>query len=345
VRAETRHLITGGLIILLLAALVYFGLDGDPAYVYEADSALLAAIGAIGLNVLVGYAGQISVGTPAFLGIGAYGVVITQGHVPFPIPLLVGAAAAALVGLVVGLPSLRLRGMYLVFSTLALQYIAAYLFNEYDTDTNALAGHTIKPAVIFGAALTQDRAWFVVLCLIVLILGLFVWNISRGRPGRAWAAMRTSENAASVMGVNVVWSKLSAFMLSSFIIGLAGGLGAYFLTNVSATSYTIDLAISYIAMVLIGGMRSVPGAVIGAAIVTMLPFLIQNNTAFISGTALSNFFSQNLSSINTAIYGLGVLVFLYARPGGIASFLHLPRRAGEAVAQTLETSQESARHV
>jgi branched-chain amino acid transport system permease protein len=313
-----------GFVVLAVAGALFWRV-GSSAYVYEADVALYSAIGALGLNLLTGYAGQVSIGNAAFLAIGGYTVVFLGPQVPFPVPIIVGAVAAGIVGFIIGLPSLRLRGLYLIFSTLALQYLVSFAFDQYDSSTGAIAGHFITAPSLGFATLDNSRSWFVVLVIAVLLVALFVWNLARGRPGRAWGALRQNETAAAVMGVNVTRSKLVAFTASSTIIGLAGGIGAYFLQEVSVSYYSIDLAVSYIAMILIGGLASIPGSIIGATIVTMIPFIL-SSTASGSGSE-GGFLQHNLSSIETGIYGFAILIFLYFRPAGIASLFRSRVRA------------------
>jgi branched-chain amino acid transport system permease protein len=283
-------------------------------------------VSAIGLNLLTGYAGQASIGSAAFLALGGYTVVLLGPGTPFPIVFLVAIGVSAAVGLAIGLPSLRLRGLYLIFSTLALHFVVSFAVNEYDTQTNALAGHTIAPLDLGFMKVDTDGRWFFVLALVLAFVHWLSSNIVRGRPGRAFAAVRTNEAAAAVMGIDVRRTKLAAFTTSAAITGFAGALGAYFIGLVSAPYYSLPLAISYIAMILIGGLGTRVGPIIGAVIVTAVPFAMQNlSTSLASSTDGTGFLQQNLVSINNAIYGLAILAFLYFRPGGIAS-VRLPAR-------------------
>ena len=324
--------IAGVAVILLV---IVFSQISSSAYVYDADIAILAAIGAIGLNLLTGYAGLISVGNAAFLAIGAYSVVLLDKSMPFPLPIFAGAAAASIVGFAIGLPSLRLSGLYLIFSTLALQFVVAFAANQYDTSSGAIAGHFVPTAKLGPWQIASEKVWFMVLLVVLVLVSLFVWNIVRGQPGRAFAALRRNEAAASVVGVNVTMTKLSVFALSSAIIGLAGGLGAYFLQDVSNGYYSLTLTVSYVAMILIGGLASIWGSIIGAFVVTMIPFLMQAGASTFSGT-LGGFAQRNLSSLETAVYGLAILVFLFFRPAGIASLAKIKRKKSSA-AQAVAT--------
>jgi branched-chain amino acid transport system permease protein len=317
----------GAVLLALVVAAAVFAMSANSTALYDADLALLAAVGAIALNLLTGYAGQISIGNAAFLAIGAYMVVFLDSALPFPIPALVGGLAAGAVGFAIGLPSLRLRGLYLIFSTLALQFVVAFAAEQYDSSTGAAAGHFIAAPKLGPLNFLSDRTWFVSLVVVVGLVALFVRNIVRGAPGRAWAAVRANEAAAAVGGVNVTRAKLLAFTASSLLIGIAGGLGAYFLQEVDYTYFSVTLAVTYIAMILIGGLGSIWGSIIGAAIVSVFPFLMQDLSTSISSGTGGNFLQQNLSAIDTAVYGLAILVFLYFRPAGIASLGRPLRRA------------------
>jgi branched-chain amino acid transport system permease protein len=173
-----------------------------------------------------------------------------------------------------------------------------------------------------------DREWFVVLAVALAAVYAFVANVVRGRPGRAFAAIRTNEAAAAVMGVDVRATKLVAFTTSAAITGFAGALGAYFLGLVSSSYYSLPLAISYIAMILIGGLGTRVGPILGAIVVTAVPFAMQNlSNALAADASGGGFLQRNLASVNNAIYGLAILAFLYFRPAGIASLVRSRREA------------------
>jgi branched-chain amino acid transport system permease protein len=313
-KGRMRSLAAFGLICALLA---WVYADSSSSLIYEVNLTLLAAIGALGLNILTGFAGQASIGNAAFLAIGAYTVVLTNGHVPFILILVLGALIPAAVGFVVGLPSLRLGGMYLIFSTLALQYVTAFAFDEYDASHGSGAGHFIPYPRIGDIIFSSAKAWYLLLVCLVALISLFIVNVRRGRWGRAWAALRENEAGAAVMGINVTSAKLLAFALSSAIVGFAGALSAYFVQDVSADYYSVDLAVSYVAMILIGGLGSVPGAIIGAVVVTLLPYGLSNLATSLQGSAFQSIASS--AALPQLIYGLAVLLFLLYRPGGIAS--------------------------
>jgi branched-chain amino acid transport system permease protein len=315
-RLPVRAAVIGAVLVIIVVA---FGAGANAQYLYVGDSALVAAIAAIGLNVLTGTAGQVSIGNAAFLGIGAYSAVLLDNHLPFLLVILIGGIASAIIGLAIGIPSLRLRGLYLVFSTLALQFIASYAFTQYDSDTGAIAGHVISTPKIGSLAISSELQWYVFLLIVLVIIGVVVRSVLSGRPGRAWDAIRANEASAAIIGVDVRRVKLSAFVFSSFIIGVSGVITAYFVQNVSGDYFTLDMAVSYVAMILIGGLGSIGGAIAGAVVVTALPTVTTTiSSDLFNASSSTSFVQTNLSAINTGIYGLLVLVFMFTEPRGLA---------------------------
>jgi branched-chain amino acid transport system permease protein len=329
-RLHLRPLLIG---VVVIVVAVLFLESADAQYLYIGDSALVAAIGAIGLNVLTGTAGQVSIGNAAFIGIGAYTAVLLDSHLPFLLVVLIGGVVAAVVGLAIGIPSLRLRGLYLVFSTLALQFTVSYVFTEYDSNTDAISGHEIAVPKIGSFALASDRDWYYFLLVVVVIISVIVWSVLRGRPGRAWDAIRANEASAAIMGIDVRRTKLNAFVFSSFIVGVCGAITAYFVQNVSGDYFTLDMAVSYVAMILIGGLGSIGGAIAGAIIVTALPTLTTTiSTNLFNAGSSTGFIQENLSAIDAGVYGVLILVFMFTEPAGIAG---MARRAGALISRLI----------
>lgn len=324
------------LLALVAAAAVIFGALAPDYYLSIGDLALIAAVGAIGLNLLTGYAGQLSVGNAALLAIGAFTAVGVGSHAGLLVAVLAGGMSGAVVGILVGFPSLRLRGLYLVLSTLALQFVVAFAFEQYQTSTNAVAGYELPTGNVGPLLLGSDRAWWWLLLVVCALAVLVASSLGRGRPGRAWRALKGQEVAAAVMGINVTAQKLVAFAVSSFFVGAAGALGAFYARHVSYETFTLDLAVSYVAMIIIGGLGSVSGSVAGAVVVTALPFAISRaGGAWFSGTT-GQLIQQNLSAVEGGVYGLIVIAFLLFEPRGLAA---LAQRARAALASRLPGSK------
>jgi branched-chain amino acid transport system permease protein len=316
--------------------LVVFRLITSSVDLYIADTALLAAIPAIGLNMLTGNAGQVSIGTAAFMAVGAYTIVVFNGHVGFVPAVLIAGLICAVLGALVGLPSLRLRGLYLAFSTLSLQYLVAYAVQEYDQHTNALAGHTISTPSVFGFDIASDSAWYVTFAICVLLCMAAGQLVRDGRPGRAWEQVRTSEVVASSVGVRVATAKVSAFAVSAFLAGCTGALYAYFVGNVSASYFSLSLAISYIAMIIIGGLGSIWGSVVGAIGVTALPFILRSLVGDFAGyQSVSGWLATNQYDVDTIAYGALIIVFLIFEPGGLVGLAGRARTVGKRLSSAL----------
>lgn len=286
---------------------------------------LLAGIYAcavIGLNLLVGYAGQISLGHAAFFGVGAYTTAILCTRFSwFPtwLGVIAGGVLAGLIGWLVGVPVLRLKGHYLAMATLGLGEIAFILFTELKGLTGGTQGILDIPSLsIFGFAFDTDIRMFYIVWAIVLVMMLLSINIVRSRVGRALRALHSSETAADAMGVNTGRYKTQVFVLSAFFAGVGGALLAHFLNYIDPASFTFTVSILFITMVVIGGMGNIWGALVGVIVLTFLSPVIQAMPYWIPGIpeGLSNF-----SNYSLVVYGLLLILFMMFMPRGISSGL------------------------
>jgi branched-chain amino acid transport system permease protein len=288
-------------------------------FVHLLNLCFLSAVGALGLMLLTGYCGQISLGHAAFLAVGAFTTVILSVHVgaPFVIVVPASALAGALLGLIVGLPSLRFRGVYLAISTLAMHYAIVFLATKYEADfePSASAGITIPDPRIGPLVLRGDYAWYYFLLVVLALVTLCCINLVRTRPGRAWMAIRDRDIAAQALGINLAHYKLSAFMVSSALAALSGSLLAYYSNVVTVDKYTLDLAIIYVAMIIVGGMGSILGALLGAMFITLLPFAID---ALFSYLPQAWRFSSVLFGVQVGAVGVCIILFLLFEPKGLA---------------------------
>lgn len=279
---------------------------------------LLATIGAVGLNLLTGYCGQVSLGHAGFIAIGGFTTaVLAQSHgLPFWVAVPASCLAGAVVGFVVGLPALRFRGIYLAITTLAMHYAIIFLLTTYQANfgASATAGISIPSPVIGGFELNGERSWYFVLLAVTVVVVVFNINLSRTYIGRAWVAIRDRDIAAAACGIDVTWSKLLAFMTSAALAALTGSLSAYFTAVVTVEAYTLELAILYLAMIIVGGMGSVAGSVLGAVFMTLLPFGIERvfdelPRAWRLGTTAFG--------IQEAAVGIAIIGFLLFEPKGL----------------------------
>jgi len=273
----------------------------------------------IGLNLLFGYAGQISLGHAAFFGIGAYttAILCTKVHgFPTPLGVLAGALLAAAVGWLVGKPVLRLKGNYLAMATLGLGEIAFILFQQVKGLTGGTVGILdIPPLSVFGLKFDTDLKYYFVVWAIVMLLMLLSINLIRSRVGRALRALHSSEVAADAMGVNTGRYKTNVFILSAGFAGLGGALFALFQKYINPESFVLSVSILFVTMVVVGGMGDIWGGLIGVVLLTFLPSVIQALPQWIPGMppGLTNF-----SNYQLVLYGLLLILFMMFLPKGVA---------------------------
>ncbi len=281
-----------------------------------ANQVLLASIGAVALMLLTGYAGQISLGHAGLLAAGAFtaGILFKEFNAPFWVALPASALIGAVLGIVFGLPSLRLRGLYLAVSTLALHFIVIYAGGEYETKRGFSTGVLIDPPRIGDWTLTDARAWYFVLLAAAAATVLFSLNLLRSRTGRAWRAIHGREAVAEALGIDVPRAKLAAFVVSSALTSLAGCLFAYYRGFVSAEAFSLFLTIQYVAMVIIGGMGSILGALLGAVFVVLFPYAIE---AAMGALGLAERIAALVFAVNYAAFGLVMILFLVFEPQGL----------------------------
>ena len=296
--------------VVLAIALLGFPFLAGTFALDLANQVLLAAIGAVALMLLTGYAGQISLGHAGLMAAGAFtaGILFKELAAPLWVTLPASAAVGALLGLVFGLPSLRLRGLYLAVSTLALHFIVAYAGSEYETKRGFSTG------VVIDSPLTDARAWYYVLLAFATATVIASLNLLRSRTGRAWRAIRARDTVAGALGISVHRAKLSAFVASSALTALSGCLFAYYRGFVSAEAFSLYLTIQYVAMIIIGGMGSILGALLGSVFVVLFPYGIESA---MKAVGLAERLSSLLFAVNYAAFGLVMILFLVLEPLGL----------------------------
>lgn len=299
--------------VVMLAAFPFLA---TAFYLDLACQVFLAAIGSLALMLLTGYAGQISLGHAGLLAAGAFtaGILSKEFNAPFWATLPAAAAVGAILGVVFGLPSLRLRGLYLAVSTLALHFIVVYLGGEYETKRGYSTGIMLDPPKIGDFAVTNGRAWYFVLLIAAAVALLICVNLLRSRTGRAWRAIRAHETVAEALGINIAAYKLLAFVISSAMAAVAGALFAYYRSFVSVEAFSLFLSIQYVAMIIIGGMGSLLGALLGAVFVTLFPYLIE---AVLLNLPNAQSYAGVLFAVNYAAFGVVMVLFLVFEPLGL----------------------------
>jgi len=354
----SRWIVTG---IILLAIVLFFVIAGDDWFTIV-NNTLIAAIAALALNVLSGYTGQVSLGLAFFMAIGAYTAALLGGTQPtgpldsqgFALPWIIWLPAAgivaALVGALVGPTALRLKGFYLGIVTLALVFIGQYLFINLRAVTGGPQGRTFPvPAIgsatfdqqntFLGLALTSGQQYFLLILPILVLAALFVANVARTRAGRAFRAVRDHEIGAAMMGVNLFEVKMGAFVLSSFLAGIAGALFASYNSYVIPGYWDLTLSIQFIAAIIIGGVASIWGSLLGAAFVFGLPQVIDHFSLLPPPSGNGGLSSGDL---NTLIYGALIILFLLFEPNGLIGLVGRFQRTLRASANEKEESSDPA---
>lgn len=284
---------------------------------------LITVVGALGLNILTGYTGLISLGHVGFLVTGAYAYAVLVSKHGFP-PLLGFLAAGiipSLASLVVGAPSLRLKGLYLAITTLAFSFIINTVILEARSVTNGARGIAVQRPDILGLSFESDAA-FTYLCLAFAIVTLFATlNIRRSRVGRAFVAIRDNDTAARVMGINLHAYKLFAFVTSAFFTGIAGALYGIYLSFVSVEGFPFLLSIEALAILIVGGLGSALGAVLGTVLIVLLPEATRFVFSLFSAQ-MDALFSTGAQELKSMLYGLVIILFLRFQPRGLVGAWH-----------------------
>ena len=304
-----------GLLLLALVALPF--IIGNYG-VTLATAALVAVVGAVGLNLLTGMTGLISVGQSAFLAIGAYTNALLLADAGWPVwaSLPASGIMAALLSLLVGIPSLRLKGLYLAITTLAFAFIVNHAILYAEGITHGPNGVFLPNVRLFGLDVSRDRPLYFFVLAITIVVVLAVLNIKRTRIGRAFLAIRDHDIAARVMGIDLVRYKLLAFAISSFIVGIAGGLLSLQIRFVNVDVFGLILSIEALAIIILGGLGSTAGAILGAVFLSFLPEAIRLIFS-IFGSTQSVTYTTYVYEIRGIAYGVVIVLFLRFKPDGL----------------------------
>lgn len=259
----------------LVIAVALFPLMGSNFQVHLVNMCFVAVLGALSQNLLIGYAGQVSLGFAGLFGAGGFSAALMVKELSFSafVPVVAASSAVgAVLGMLVGLPSLRVKGLYLAVSTLALHAVIIYGISEYQHRLGGLAG-IVMPKPSFGPMIIDsDREWYYLLGVLAALATLACINLSRSRVGRAWQAIRDRDVVAAACGIPLLRYKLLAFVVSSALAAMAGAVDAYHAGFVSVEKYSFLLTVQYLAMIVVGGLGSILGSLLGAFVITLLPF-------------------------------------------------------------------------
>ena len=311
--------------VILAVAFVVIPLTAS-AYLFSAILIpfLILSLAALGLNILTGYAGQLSLGSAAFMAVGAfasYNFVLRVPGIPLLVAFAGGGLSAAAVGIMFGLPSLRIRGFYLAVATLAAQFFILWCLTKIGWFTNYSSSGVItaQPLVILGYTFATPQAKYLLVLVIVSLMALAAKNMTRGNIGRQWMAVRDMDVAAEVIGIQLMRAKLLAFAVSSFYCGVAGALFAYaYLGTVEPEAYNLDLSFRILFMIIIGGVGTVLGAFLGSAFITLLPILLSTTVTFLDESLHFSIASSVASNLELMVFGGLIIFFLIVEPHGLA---------------------------
>jgi len=287
---------------------------------------LIFSLVAMGQNILTGYAGQLSLGSAGFMAVGAfacYNFMLRVDGIPFPIALILSGLCAAGVGVAFGLPSLRIRGLYLAVSTLAAQFFIVWTLDKFGWFKNYDPSGVItaQPISILGYAFNSPAEKYLLVLTIVTLLALAAKNMARGSTGRGWMAVRDMDVAAEVMGLPLMRTKLMAFAISSFYCGVGGALFAFaYLGTVEPSAFTIDLSFRILFMIIIGGVGTILGSFLGAAFILLLPIFLSTLFHVFVGKAVD---ASITSAVEILVFGVLIIVFLIVEPHGLARMWQL----------------------
>lgn len=285
---------------------------------------VIMSLAALGVNILVGYCGQISLGSGAFMAVGAYGAYnffVRLPGLPLIPALILGGLCATFFGILFGLPSLRVKGLYLAVATLAAQFFSDWMFLRIrwftlDTPSGSVSVSNLQ---VFGMPIESATSKYLFCLAILVVVALLAKNLVRGAIGREWMAIRDMDVAAAVIGIRPMYAKLSAFAVSSFIIGVAGGLWAFvYLGAWEPGAFSVDMSFRLLFMVIIGGMGSIMGSFFGAAFIVVLPIALNQFLPVFLGLFGINISTAGVSHAELMIFGGLIVWFLIVEPHGLA---------------------------
>ncbi|MDO8450298.1 MAG: branched-chain amino acid ABC transporter permease [Rhodoferax sp.] len=285
---------------------------------------LIMALAALGVNILVGYCGQISLGSGAFMAVGAYAAFnffVRVPNMPLIPALILGGLCSAAFGILFGLPSLRVKGLYLAVATLAAQFFSDWMFLriKWFTNDSPSGSVSVSGLQVFGVQIESPISKYLLCLTILVVLALLAKNLVRSAIGREWMAIRDMDVAAAVIGIRPMYAKLSAFAVSSFIIGVAGGLwGFVYLGSWEPAAFSINLSFSLLFMVIIGGMGSIMGCFFGAGFIVLLPIALNQFLPMLGNLFGFQISTSGISHAELIIFGGLIVWFLIVEPHGLA---------------------------
>jgi branched-chain amino acid transport system permease protein len=315
------------LLVFLVVLMVGAPLFLSNNLLYILNNIGIMAIAAVGLNILIGYTGQISLGHGAFFGVGAYAgaILATRLGLPFYICIPSAGLITALIGMIFGIPSGRLKGLYLTIATLAGQFIIEYVLIQWESLTKGTMGIALPEPKLLEMTISGDRAFFFVIFFCLIAMTWFAVNMMRSKYGRAFIAIRDNDRAAEGMGIPIFKYKLLSFGISSFYAGFAGSIWAYYMVSITTEPFNLGLSVEFIAMVIIGGMGNIPGSIFGATFITVLNEILRYTTSLLMNVSFVTSLGLNMAPLREFVFGLAIVLFILIEPKGLAELWRIVR--------------------
>lgn len=310
---------------ILGCLLVTFPFVANQYWLYLACLVAINVAAGTGLNILTGYTGLVSLGHAAFMGVGAYTVAIleTRWGTPLLLNLLAGGGVAMVIGMVFGIPSLRVKGLYLAIATIAASFILHFVFANWTAVTGGTAGISLPPATVFGIPLDNEFRSYWLMMPITVLMVFGAANLFRTRIGRAFIAIRDRDISAEVLGIPLLRYKLLSFAIASFYGGVAGGLWAYFFRSVTPESFPLIMSIFFLAAIIVGGLGTILGGILGAVFMTLVPEALKLIFGWLPNAAE---IAVHLAPVRTIVFGALIVGFLIFEPHGLAEIWRRTRR-------------------
>ena len=314
-RTKTHWAMLLALLVILFTAPLYWG----SYWLSVANLIGITIIAATGLNILTGYCGQLSIGHAGFIAVGAYtsAVLTSRLELPFLVGLICAGLLAGLIGLIFGIPSVRVKGFYLAISTIAAQFIIIWVISHWTSVTGGFVGISVPPASIGGITFISQASLFYLIILITVLVVFLAKNLARTRAGRAFIAIRDNDLAAEVMGINLFRYKLVAFFIGCFLAGIAGSLLAHWIGFMSVEHFSIMDSILYVGIIIIGGLGTATGPIFGAIFIRLLQQGVMFIAPFLEG-AFPAIPAGFTTGIGPMVFGLAIILFLILEPRGLA---------------------------
>jgi len=315
-RTKTHWVLLIGLLAFIFAAPLYLG----NYWLGVANLIGITLIAAIGLNILVGYCGQLSIGHAGFIAVGAYTAAILTNRLelPFLVGLISAGFMAGFIGLIFGIPSVRVKGFYLAITTIAAQFIIIWVINHWSAVTGGFVGIKVPYASIGGFVFRSEASQFYLIMTIVVFCTFFAKNLARTRVGRAFIAIRDNDLAAEVMGINLFYYKLLAFFIGCFLAGIAGALLAHWVGFMNAEQFSLIESILYIGMIIIGGLGTTLGPILGVVFIRLLQQVLTVEVVPFLETTFTMFPAGFATGVTPMLFGLVIVLFLILEPRGLA---------------------------